>query len=372
MDPLTNPLYIPELVDECIHYIRHSLSDLIACSLVSRRWARATQPHLYTDVAIGKRESNGWRFWANPGCRWSQLQRTLSTSPHLIRYIRRLDIDADQLSQDAFSAICNFPFTHLEHISVFSASLLSLQSAMAMQQLFSLPTLRHLKIRWHFTDPTNFLQIWKRCSSSIQHLDIHCFHLHSEAAVTPSADHSAPIALRSLRVTCGEAVPVWLAHDPGLFDFSGLKMLSIHHHTGILALPKCGPVVANIEVLDFIAHATSPRINLCPFSSLTILRLAIPRINCLTMALHSLSTIPDANRIQKIIIHATWLDREVCERLDLVLSKLPLYSAVVEFEMEKIGGEITPATLPKYFSRLSARNMLTHVSRQEDWFQAGF
>ncbi|KAJ7144345.1 hypothetical protein C8R44DRAFT_143927 [Mycena epipterygia] len=164
-----NPLHIQELLEQCREFLRDSTSDLKACALVSRSWACAAQPPIFRDVYITlSARSKNERLL-------SRLQEALRISPHLIRHIRRLEICPSNLSTESFSVIGNLSFKNLTHLAIKMAPELSLPSAIAIQQLLAVATLRRAWISCRFSEPSIFLRVWERCSPSIVHLQLHCF-----------------------------------------------------------------------------------------------------------------------------------------------------------------------------------------------------
>jgi hypothetical protein len=178
---------------------------------------------------------------------WSRAQQTFHTSPHLVRHISRLDLHP-VLSPDTFTAICAFPFTNLRSAHVF-AFLMTPHSALALQQLLSQPTLRDITIGGHFADGAPFMQIWNRCSPSIQHLHLDCRPTNN-ATFHPIPPRSSPLLhLESLRLRLydNEGFRAWLNGPMCPFDFSRLKTLSIRGHTGNMSLTPCAH---SLQVLD--------------------------------------------------------------------------------------------------------------------------
>ncbi|KAJ7676423.1 hypothetical protein B0H17DRAFT_124054 [Mycena rosella] len=203
-----SPLDLPELIDYCVEFLRDSVSDLKRCALVSRLWVNSAQARLFHNIRITSRERSG-----NERA-WSCLEGILRISPHLVRHIHRLEVDSDAYSnkEEVLSAICCFPFTHLEDVCIIHISLLSLPLALAIQQLLSLCTLRRLKLSLHFDQQSLFLQMWDHCSPSLGHLELyfcerpkwrtsHRVNLLPDLLSGLTNHPATPIALESLRIT---------------------------------------------------------------------------------------------------------------------------------------------------------------------------
>ncbi|KAJ6553735.1 hypothetical protein DFH09DRAFT_1318759 [Mycena vulgaris] len=116
----------------------------------------------------------------------------------LVSRAHRLDIRLRQIScsVETYAAICNFPFTHLK--AVYTTLTLFSASAIALQQLLVLPTLRSAQIGCASYDPATFMRIWDRCSPTIRHLGIHLRDLSIEEVPPTLPLRFAPIRLESL------------------------------------------------------------------------------------------------------------------------------------------------------------------------------
>ncbi|KAJ6521182.1 hypothetical protein DFH09DRAFT_1287252 [Mycena vulgaris] len=361
------PFAIQELVDGCIDLIADSPSDLAACAAVSRSWVYTAQKHIFKDVAIGSSDvRKNERLW-------SLLQDALYTSPHLVRNIRRLCITANPFSEisfDTFSAICNFPFTHLEHIIIDNTSNFTLRLALALQQLVSLPNIRHLGITLRVTELAPFLHIWDRCSPSIRHLDLRCHPEPTEPSLFIPHHRSTATMLESLRIAPLPGICDWLAHEHCPFDLSRLKSVMIYpggSQTTFL-LQNLARACRTIETLGFTTIRNGTKIDLSLFPTLTVLIIAKPFAGPPTMAVESLSTVSPSNRIRRIVIRSSCLDAKDCQELESKLSDLPMrLQPTVEIEMETIWGFLTTANLKEYFPRLSAKNLVHQVPRDDTW-----
>ncbi|KAJ7110610.1 hypothetical protein C8R44DRAFT_800331 [Mycena epipterygia] len=333
MEPRSSQL-AQELVDHIIDFLHDSQDDLAACALVSRSWTYAAQSQIFQRIAFGL------SIQAENARMWARFQGISNASPHLIRYVRRLHVSAlrEQLSAETFLAICNFPFTNLDGAFV-SCHSLTLSSALALQQLLSLPTLRREHIKCYRTEPMVFLQIWDRCALSLRHLELGSRPEISDALLS-TQNCSAPIRLESLRIR--RNFDRWLTHSLCPFDFSRLKLLSTFSvDPAILQSPNFSSAHRTIEVLDVAVYSDKP-IDLSSFPSLTLLRISAFAATSLPTILDTLSSIAPANRILKIVL-SFMLDPAVpFEQLDSRLSCLPLHhSAVIEF-----------GTSPDHYARL--------------------
>ncbi|KAJ7495400.1 hypothetical protein FB451DRAFT_365902 [Mycena latifolia] len=203
------------IVEHIIDFLSDSPSDLTACALVSRAFVYAAQSYIFKEISVSSSSTH------SPGTDhlWSGVRETLHRSPHLIRHIHRLRPHPRRVSFETLSAICKFPFTHLNGV-LCSGIRLSPASAIALQQLFTLPSLRSVEIACRVDQPSTFLQIWDRCSSSIKHLDLTCYH--------------RPIAAL-------KGVHHWMNHTLCPFNLSDMTSLSLVSYTEVFFLAEvCG------------------------------------------------------------------------------------------------------------------------------------
>ncbi|KAJ7133450.1 hypothetical protein C8R44DRAFT_23791 [Mycena epipterygia] len=350
MNENSRPLLVQELLDHCIEFLSRP-SDLKACALVSRSWVYTAQLHLFRAISITS--SSVWR----------RLKQTLgaSSSPHLIRYIHRLNIHSARLS---VAEVCNFPFTHVEHVFIHHDR--DMDVAIELQQLLSWQSLQRVHIQCEFMEPSDFLDLWEHCAPGIRHLHLDCLQRVYEPFQTIPHPRFTPITLDSLRLTHAECVVDWLMHDLCPFDLSRLKVLSIHSYMDLFHSPKLLPAFQTIEALDFqlLDTHTATTVDLSLFPKLTLVRMWTSSPNPLPMLLHVLATIGPTNCIHKIIISATVPDYDLPE-LEEKLSGLPMHHApTVELEMRMDRYKLTVPLL----SRLSSLNLLRRANYNAHWF----
>ncbi|KAJ6556509.1 hypothetical protein DFH09DRAFT_1164670 [Mycena vulgaris] len=197
-----------ELVNHIIDFLHDTTTALKACALVSRAFVHSAQSHIFKELSIGD-----YGVSINKTTTlWSRCQETLHTSPHLVQHIHRLTLVPDLMSLETFSTICNFLFTHLKEVCIRDFTLAP-PLAIALQQLFSLPTLRFIS---------------------------------TEAFHPTSHRWPAPIHLDSFRIVHPmRAMRDWIDHAFCPFDFSG--------HTEVLRWSKVAPCLQTLEALDFTA-----------------------------------------------------------------------------------------------------------------------
>ncbi|KAJ7251738.1 hypothetical protein C8J57DRAFT_1352336 [Mycena rebaudengoi] len=358
---MASPLHLQELLDHCIGFLHNSTADLTAAALVARTWVSPAQSHLYYEVVRYRREIR----YKHENT-WSQLLRTLHTSPHLIRHIRRLCVrPPPQLTSETFSKISLLPFSHLEDVKILSCALVP-PSAVAIQQLLSMPTLRHVSLFWEFDDPATFLQVWDRCSRSIRSIS-----LDSSQGLRQARDpfnpvvrqSAAPITLEFFRVGyINGIVPDWLQHETCPFDFSGLKVLAVYRYPEMLDWPRFAPASQSVEALAIEIPRGQISIDLSGFPKLTFLRITLRDVP-LDQLLDAFLTVSPFNHLRKLVICVEFEFEGDYTALDSVLSQL-----LVDVEFQCIIPKYYP-DLAKHFPQSSARNILRQTAYDPYWFE---
>ncbi|KAJ6525908.1 hypothetical protein DFH09DRAFT_1416188 [Mycena vulgaris] len=173
-----------ELVNHIIDFFHDTPTDLKACALVSRAFVYAAQSHIFKKLSI---RNYGPPISKTAATLLSRCQETLHTSPHLVQH--RLTLYPRPMSLETFSAICNFT--------------LSLPFAIALQRLFSPPTLRFVSLECLYGDPSTFMQIWDRCAPDLKHLGLRCSQTSTEVFHPTSHRWPAPIRPESFEAQVG-------------------------------------------------------------------------------------------------------------------------------------------------------------------------
>ncbi|KAJ7133306.1 hypothetical protein C8R44DRAFT_22453 [Mycena epipterygia] len=345
-----------ELVDHIIGLLDDSPNAFRACALVSRSWVYSAQARIFRRIAFVSINL------AENERRWVRLHEALDTSPHLIGHIHQLNVYTldNRLSAETLFALCNFPFTHLGTVSVDYDGL-ALSTALALQQLLSLPTLRHLRIKCYHMEPTIFGRIWDRCSAGLRHLDVASYPGFSDASLF-TQHFSSPVRLDSLQID--DTLDGWLTNSHFLFDLSHLKMLSVFNNTNVLLSPNFLPAHQTIEVLDLVVSSNQQMIDLSTFPRLSLLRISTYSREPWPSVLGTLSSIPLSNRIRTMTLCFNGAGPP--KKLDSHLSSLPIHHpATVEFEM----GPNQYARLILTLPQLSAQNVIRRLDYQQEWFK---
>ncbi|KAJ6517787.1 hypothetical protein DFH09DRAFT_1194755 [Mycena vulgaris] len=221
-------------------------------------------------------------------------------------------------------------------------------------------------------DGSIFPLLWNRCSPSIKHLELSCWR-DSRDNIQPIPHHRPPpIALQSLRIRSPlQWISHWLMHDLCPLDVSHLKVLStIHGYEEVLRRPNFAPARQTIEALDFVAETSRNVVDLSSLSSLSLIRVSSRTTGGWLVAIDSFSTIVARNRIQKIIIHSSFLNKSCCELLDFKLASLPMQPLpALELEMAGIFGGLRVDNLAECFPRMVSKNLLREIKGDEYWFE---
>ncbi|KAJ7487026.1 hypothetical protein FB451DRAFT_1363172 [Mycena latifolia] len=254
----------------------------------------------------------------------------------------------------------------------------TLPTASAIQTLFSLPTLRRVKIGVNFLEPSSFLQIWDGVPPSLIHLDLFCYQDSAGEVRRRPIPHqrSALMAPESLRLRALDYVRNWVLDDLSPLDFSRPKAFSVgRSYKELLRSPKLAPALRTIEVLDLlvdvctssyawyrIVHAMPGTL---PISSNSPPSPTSPA--AVENALDILSALAAPSRVRTIMIQSRpRLSPDQCEKLDAVLVSLPVYTLPqVELEVARF---YWPNTA-KSFPRLASLNLLHVGDPDEHWFE---
>ncbi|KAJ7487088.1 hypothetical protein FB451DRAFT_1535543 [Mycena latifolia] len=338
--------------------MRFSRPDLYTA--YHRSWTSTAQRHIFSEVAVKKDRS------------WDRVTQVLRSSPHLIRNIHRLHLDARAISFETFSAICEFPFIHLHSICIKDTFFVRYPVGSSLQHLLRLPTLRQMKILNHAIQPATFVQMWTGCSPSLRHLEICDFPEQSHLLQsTPQRSSTPPIVLESLRLWSTRNVSSWLRNDLSPFDLSHLKTLSFcRARIGLLEIPSFAPAFKTIEVLDVSLDIETNAMNLSALPNLKLLRLQLRNNLCFLAVLEMLSTVGASHRIQKVVIQAGYLDSDDRAQLDSALVGLPGNSLLtVELGVNGPAGYLRIDKLNTYFPQMASRNLVRAIDPKENWFE---
>ncbi|KAJ7876232.1 hypothetical protein B0H13DRAFT_1004725 [Mycena leptocephala] len=352
-----SPFDIQELVDHCISLLAESHSNLKSCALVARSWVHAAQSHLFRRIpSLGPGPGFPAEEW------WMRLHNALKTFPHLLRLVQELILQPSNTDTEKtfFTRICTLPFTHLETVSISAYR----SDEMALQQLFSCPSVRRIKLNSAVEHWSFFEHIWERCSPTIRHLDLSSYIWISVDPSSRIPERVAPIQLHSLRLWFWgrstdiqlDAVYSWAIYP---FDLSHLKALSIRDTLGF-PWKRCH--TESVEILE--VWSMEYPIDLSAFPHLSLLRINLDASDMLPMVLGTLSTIAPSNCIHTIsIVCSSPLDTMECIQLDSKLTTLPMsYPFVVEFELDF---EWPSHELVECFPALISRDMLRFVRHEE-------
>ncbi|KAJ7697189.1 hypothetical protein B0H17DRAFT_1197589 [Mycena rosella] len=346
-----------ELIDNIVDLLSSSPTDWRTCALVSGSWVNAAQAHIFREVAFHSepRRSNE-RLW-------SRFHETLLASPHLIRHVRHLAVDPHMLSIDTFIVVCNFPFTHLNGL-IIKNIILSRRTAIALQQLLSLPTFDLVDLGCQFTQPSDVLAIWEHGSPSIKHVAL-LYTKTSDDPILPARprNNTSPVQLESLNIVHMGPEPTknWLIHALSPFDLSRLKALSSNCHAEILHWARLAPSLRTIDALEFSPRTMPPMIDLALLPSLTVLRISSFEAGASPIAIQTLSTLAPSSQIRRIVLAGLVVSENdrFWTKLDSIVADLQMDpTPIVELEIHPIHANLI---LP-HLSRLRARKIVNLYS----------
>ncbi|KAJ7811091.1 hypothetical protein B0H14DRAFT_3880260 [Mycena olivaceomarginata] len=355
------PFTIQELVDRCIHFLRVSQRDLKACALVSRSWLYPAQSQIFREIIItaGNVVFSLTQSGHPKPARWSRLQQTLETSPHLIQHIRDLSIRIGAKPNEELLSICNFPFTHLEHVGSHCGEDFTAQIALAFQQLFSLPTIRSIELGG--MKPTDFAKTFERCSSAVTKLEVrvngglsfsrHTRKSHRNTNRTRLVNIRDTSNLKALRLTSMLGI-TW---NDVVLGIKTVEILSMVVQNGLPRNVHFSQPVKTIATnldLSALPRLSVLHINKGAFDDPTV---EAQMINAL------ISTIPSQHQMHSIVLTLPTAIPAVWEALDLTLSRLRV--SVVEIHVFLHREEALLC-----FPRLSAKNIL-RVDYNPYWWE---
>jgi hypothetical protein len=300
---------------------------------------------------------------------WLRFHETLTNFPHLLRLVHELALTPSDTEAEKtfFTRICTLPFTHLDNVSI----LVSTPDAMALQRLFSYPSIHRLKFGTVIRDWSIFESILERCSPTIRHLDLGGYISSFVGPPSRMLECVVPVQLHSLRlgfwgynshsrnanVFSGTLYP---------FDLSHVKALSIRDFLGKCFLSKLLRFSTfgkryEPHVCSAVSLANNPvkrnTIDLVSFPNLSRLRMTFAAY-ALPAVLATLSTITSLHRIYMISIFCTdGLDRTQCVELDSKLSTLRMsHPCTFEFEITSDSPNYEPAI--SFFPALISRDIV--------------
>ncbi|KAJ7662814.1 hypothetical protein DFH06DRAFT_1325164 [Mycena polygramma] len=355
-----NPFTVAELLDHLMSFLHDSALDLIACALVSRSWVQPAQSYLFSRIRLVDPSHRAYKNMIM----WRRLQDTLKASPHLVEYIRHLDLNIRLDEGPTFWEICGFPFTHLKEIEIYYATDLHKSHARALCQLFSRPLLRRVRLTGSSPKARHFRKMFERCSTELKHLQLRC------CIRVPLRDLTAPqsrpaVPLTSLRIGLAGEVDHRFLSALHPFDLAHLKVLSLHGHVRI-HWNEVAQALTAVEILCLTLKQTHWGLDLSVFPNLSHLRIttargfdkAIEADNMRTL----LSTIASVPSIH-ISIYFVDMKREVCEIVDAALCGLPLRTVEAEVNLQ----DLHLAT--EYLPQLHSNNMLRVVPHNFHWWK---
>ncbi|KAJ6534195.1 hypothetical protein B0H19DRAFT_1185498 [Mycena capillaripes] len=353
-----NPLTVQELVDHCVDFLRDSNSDLKACALVSRSWVHPAQSHLFRKSSRSMTQTS-----------WARFLETLEASTHLIPHVRHLHINLhrNRVSIPALSQICSFPFTHIDSVDIVVYRF-SEPTAMSLQKLLGLPTLRRAKVHCVDLSP-EFALLWGQ--SSVRDVMLTCLGGTDEASTQPL--QGAPIAPESLWLAEGGAtLALRIMRNPSPFDLSHLKVLKINSRYSDFPWQSFAQVVPTIETLHCVASNPLAPVHLSMFPRLSHLRVRLENTSKSPILLNLLAGVTRSTRLRTItlsitsfVIHGIPASEvtppvEVYDQIDVVLSTLPM-DDLPSLELEQDPAEYDQ--IIPYFPRMSSKNLIRRIDR---------
>ncbi|KAJ6567112.1 hypothetical protein B0H19DRAFT_1374428 [Mycena capillaripes] len=301
-------LDIPELISRCLCFLDGS--SVAACAFVNRSWRYAAQPHLFREITIGL---------CNEQC--TRFLQVIDASPHLSRFVVRLEFQPGKLSPKNFAVLVQLPLPKLRIlcISMLFEMELSERLADGIQRLLSLSGLHSIQLRCWYNDPPLFHHMWARAAQSIRHVWLSCPNLAQVLLPRSDARVRAGIPLESLTVN-GDGIHHWLGMGHSPFDFGHLKALHLFCKPAVLRMPAFASALAKIELLDVEAPWPKGAVDLSAYQRLDSFRVRCRTsdLSCVAEAL-GLASIPNEIRVREILIYGSAVGH-----IERHLTRLPL------------------------------------------------
>ncbi|KAJ6564719.1 hypothetical protein B0H19DRAFT_1141789 [Mycena capillaripes] len=200
-----------------------SPADLVSCAVVSPVFTVSAQRHLFRDI----------EFHGNTrGAACSQLCSAVKTSPHLLRFIRRLQV---ALCLDELEQLHTLDFPNLEEIAIVSQSTvlndiqlhgLDLLAA----RIISLPSVRRVELGQVMLEMAQLQRLFERFTPRLEALSLN--HPFIIRFVTPDVTippRRPPI--RILRLQHMSSGWKWLSIPVCPFDFTQLRTFELMEAT---------------------------------------------------------------------------------------------------------------------------------------------
>ncbi|KAJ6449402.1 hypothetical protein C8R47DRAFT_1330026 [Mycena vitilis] len=362
--PTRSVFEVQELVDYILFFLRDSRSNMKTCALVCRSWVYPARSHLFREITVF--------VVSNLEDLLTQWPRVLAESPHLTCHIRGLHVvlSMDQSNAPGVSGICNFPFTHLQRVRCSYAGRLSRRDALALQHLFSVPTLCHVMLATNIGNSENLAEIFRCCSRAMQHLDL---SVPGSPPEEKPAVSRAPIALTSLIVRrlgyVGLNDDLHTVLQP--FNVSTLKALAI---TGAPTVrwSSFPPEMDSIEILRIDVESNHIDLDLSAFPKLSLLCIRLTTSLDFTdlerRARNLVTSITRAPPHLRTIALAVYFleperQRVVCTVFDQAFATRPGLTIQLELPPDQLNQATT------YFPGLRAMNMLRSSPYRPNWWE---
>ncbi|KAJ6513663.1 hypothetical protein C8R47DRAFT_1091567 [Mycena vitilis] len=294
------------------------------------------------------------------------------TSPHLVRHVRQLNLPISSGQTDsAVWDLCNFPFTHVKRFEGIYAEELSARSLLALQLLFSLAPLVHVRLFLIEVEPENFHLpvIFQRCSPAMKHLKLWLLGIRAFVSFpicyTPKIVTLTTLSVRSFTPL---SLDRQLFHFLRPFTLSCLRALSLF--AGSVEWLDFAPEMNGLEILSIDGVCDHINLDLTAFPSLHLLRVRVAPADSTTSGvdrnMNLLSSITRAPHVRTLILDLSLLQPQqlpaVCSAYDQVLSNHRELAVEIEFT------EAQTEQVAANFPHLNAKKMLCSIPHTIFWW----
>ncbi|KAJ7448412.1 hypothetical protein FB451DRAFT_1289202 [Mycena latifolia] len=144
---ISPPPFAQELWDHILSFLRGQITDLKACSCVSRTLCAAAQPQLFHTIAINPSRGVQWKnnrlVYNNESA--AALRALLAQSPHLVPHIRRLEIDL-RLTAGVLEEILAMGLTCVRELQIHTGHRIDESVVELARRLICLPTVECVEV----------------------------------------------------------------------------------------------------------------------------------------------------------------------------------------------------------------------------------
>ncbi|KAJ7610737.1 hypothetical protein DFH06DRAFT_1345845 [Mycena polygramma] len=324
-------LQIQEICDHICDFLPTATTstyhaDLSACALISPIFTSSAQRHIFRRIALFP------SLPLNLARAARSLRSVLQESPHLIRFIRDLSIEAN--CDVMVPLLAGLQFTHLETFSLIAPIestppdyLIPILHLVA--SIIALPSVQNIYLHSLTCDIASLCALFHQRTATLDSVSLHHVKItHLLPTATVPASEGARLTVNRL-VIFGQTDAAWLLHPLCPLDFSALEELYCPMTAGTMGVMRAARSslhTLNVDCLDTPGHHARDFTGLPDFPVLTALHLSTG-VGSATPAIGFLSSIGSTPLLQYLklkvyVLARPTLDEESLRRLDAAIVAL--------------------------------------------------